>query len=68
MAERFANYLSGSQNISKDEAYARMAATLPQNRIVEPEEVARLAVMLAGDEAKGINGQAISVDEGAALS
>ena len=38
------------------------------NRIVEPEEVARLAVMLAGDDAHGINGQAISVDQGAALS
>ena len=45
-----------------------MAATLPQNRIVEPEEVADLVVMLASDGARGINGQAISVDEGASLS
>lgn len=68
MAERFAAYLVASEAITRDEAYARMAASLPQNRIVEPEEVASLAVMLAGEQAQGINGQAISVDEGAALS
>ncbi len=68
MAERFASSLSQSRGIPKEEAYAQMAATLPQNRIVEPEEVAELAVMLASDGARGINGQAISVDEGASLS
>ena len=68
MAERFANYLSDAKGMTKEEAYAQMAATLPQNRIVEPEEVADLAVMLAGDGARGINGQAISVDEGASLT
>lgn len=68
MAERFASYLSESTSITKEEAYDQMAATLPQNRIVEPGEVADLAVMLASDAARGINGQAISVDEGASLS
>ncbi|MGH2593973.1 MAG: SDR family oxidoreductase, partial [Anaerolineae bacterium] len=68
MAERFANSLTQAKGITKEEAYAQMAATLPQDRIVEPEEVAELAVMLAGDGARGINGQAISVDEGASLA
>lgn len=68
MAERFANSLTQSKGITKEQAYAQMAAMLPQNRIVEPGEVAELAVMLAGDGARGINGQAISVDEGASLS
>jgi NAD(P)-dependent dehydrogenase (short-subunit alcohol dehydrogenase family) len=68
MAERFADHLSESLHISQSEAYAQMAATLPQNRIVEPDEVAELAVMLASDAARGINGQAISVDQGASLS
>ncbi len=68
MAERFASYLSAAKGVTQEEAYAQMAATLPQNRIVEPEEVADLAVMLASERARGINGQAISVDEGASLS
>jgi NAD(P)-dependent dehydrogenase (short-subunit alcohol dehydrogenase family) len=37
----------------------------PQNRMVESEEVAALAVMLASDLARGINGQAINIDGGA---
>jgi NAD(P)-dependent dehydrogenase (short-subunit alcohol dehydrogenase family) len=36
----------------------------PQNRLVTPEEVAALAVLLASDEGRGINGQAINVDGG----
>lgn len=68
MAERFADHLSESLHISREDAYAQMAATLPQNRIVEPDEVAELAVMLASDAARGINGQAISIDQGASLS
>jgi NAD(P)-dependent dehydrogenase (short-subunit alcohol dehydrogenase family) len=36
----------------------------PQNRIIEPEEVATVAVLLASEEGRGINGQAINVDGG----
>jgi len=68
MAARFADHLVALKGIPREEAYAQMAATLPQNRIVEPDEVAELAVMLASDAARGINGQAISVDQGASLS
>jgi NAD(P)-dependent dehydrogenase (short-subunit alcohol dehydrogenase family) len=39
----------------------------PQKRLIEPEEVADLAVMLASDSAKGITGQAINVDGGAVM-
>ena len=36
----------------------------PQNRLIQPEEVAALAVFLAGPDAHGINGQALTVDGG----
>ena len=39
----------------------------PQNRLVTPEEVAALAVLLASYEGRGINGQAINVDGGTLL-
>lgn len=39
----------------------------PQNRLITPEEVAALAVLIASDEGRGINGQAINVDGGSVL-
>jgi NAD(P)-dependent dehydrogenase (short-subunit alcohol dehydrogenase family) len=51
------------------EAEARMALEKlsPQNRLIEPEEVAAMVVMLAGDTGRGINGQAINIDGGAVM-
>jgi NAD(P)-dependent dehydrogenase (short-subunit alcohol dehydrogenase family) len=46
------------------EAIKRMS---PQNRLVTPEEVAALALLLASEDGRGINGQAINVDGGAVL-
>jgi len=40
----------------------------PQNRLMQPEEVADLALVLAGREAAGINGQAINLDGGGVTS
>jgi NAD(P)-dependent dehydrogenase (short-subunit alcohol dehydrogenase family) len=39
----------------------------PQSRMIEPEEVAAVVVMLASDVAQGINGQAINIDGGAVM-
>jgi NAD(P)-dependent dehydrogenase (short-subunit alcohol dehydrogenase family) len=39
----------------------------PQKRLIEPEEVAAVAVLLAGDAAKGITGQGINIDGGAVM-
>lgn len=39
----------------------------PQQRLVAPEEVAALALLLASEEGRGINGQAINVDGGSVL-
>ena len=46
------------------EAIKRMS---PQNRLITPEEVAALALLLASEEGRGINGQAINVDGGSVL-
>ena len=40
----------------------------PQNRLITPEEVAALALLLASEEGRGINGQAINIDGGTILS
>ena len=40
----------------------------PQNRLIMPEEVAALALLLASEEGRGINGQAINVDGGSVCS
>lgn len=46
------------------EAIKRMS---PQHRLVTAEEVAALALLLASEEGRGINGQAINVDGGTVL-
>jgi 3-hydroxybutyrate dehydrogenase len=52
---------------SEDEALDVLKRMSPQNRLVTPEEVAALALLLASDEGRGINGQAINVDGGSVL-
>ena len=47
------------------EARATLERVSPQNRLITAEEVAAVAVLLASDSARGINGQAINVDGGA---
>jgi NAD(P)-dependent dehydrogenase (short-subunit alcohol dehydrogenase family) len=49
---------------SADDARSALEAMSPQKRLIEPEEVAALAVFLASAEAHGINGQALNVDGG----
>lgn len=49
---------------SADNALAALKKMSPQNSLVTAEEVAALAVLLASEEGRGINGQAINVDGG----
>jgi NAD(P)-dependent dehydrogenase (short-subunit alcohol dehydrogenase family) len=53
---------------SYEEALQSLAAFSPQRRLVEPDEVAALAVLLASDDARGITGQAWNLDGGAVQS
>ena len=50
---------------SYEDAMRSLAAFSPQRRLVEPEEVAALAVLLASDDARSITGQAWNLDGGA---
>ena len=52
-----------------DEAQARetLERLNPQNRLIQPEEVAALTLFLAQDASQGITGQAINVDGGAVM-
>ena len=52
---------------SADDALETLKKMSPQNRLVTPEEVAALALLLASEEGRGINGQAINVDGGTVL-
>jgi glucose 1-dehydrogenase len=49
------------------EAYAELMKLIPYNRIGEPEDVARVAVWLASDEADYITGTTLYVDGGMTL-
>jgi NAD(P)-dependent dehydrogenase (short-subunit alcohol dehydrogenase family) len=52
---------------SADEALETLKQMSPQNRLATPEEVAAVALLLASDEGRGINGQGINVDGGTVL-
>jgi NAD(P)-dependent dehydrogenase (short-subunit alcohol dehydrogenase family) len=64
----------GIENITKKtgksaaDALNAIKRMSPQNRLVTAEEVAALALLLASDDGRGINGQAINVDGGTVLS
>jgi NAD(P)-dependent dehydrogenase (short-subunit alcohol dehydrogenase family) len=50
------------------QAREALEKTNPQRRLMEPEEIAAVAVFLAQDIAKGITGQAINIDGGGVMS
>ncbi|HEV2705228.1 MAG TPA: 3-oxoacyl-ACP reductase FabG [Pyrinomonadaceae bacterium] len=67
MTTRAVEKITEKTGRSAEEALEALRRMSPQNRLVTPEEVAALAVLLASDEARGINGQAINVDGGSVL-
>ncbi|HEV3470785.1 MAG TPA: SDR family NAD(P)-dependent oxidoreductase [Pyrinomonadaceae bacterium] len=50
-----------------DEALEALKRMSPQHRLVTPEEVAALCLLLASEDGRGITGQAINVDGGSVL-
>jgi NAD(P)-dependent dehydrogenase (short-subunit alcohol dehydrogenase family) len=50
---------------SAEQALESLLRMNPQHRLVTPEEVAALCLLLASEEGRGINGQAINIDGGA---
>jgi NAD(P)-dependent dehydrogenase (short-subunit alcohol dehydrogenase family) len=53
--------------MDSEKARAVLAQSSPQNRLIEPDEIASLAVYLSSDAARGINGQAINIDGGSLM-
>ncbi len=55
------------EGVSPEEFRRQAEARVPLGRFIEPQEVARLALFLASDAGRGITGQAINLDGGAAM-
>jgi len=64
MTEESVANIAAKTGLSETEAREHLFSTSPQNRLIEPEEVAFLIASLCEPEAKGINGQAIVLDGG----
>lgn len=67
MTTRGIKNITQKTRLSADEAMESIKKMSPQNRIIEPEEVASVALLLASDDGRGINGQAINVDGGTVM-
>jgi len=67
MTSRGIENIVAKTGTSAEDALAAIKKMSPQNRLVTAEEVAALAVLLASEEGRGINGQAINVDGGTVL-
>jgi NAD(P)-dependent dehydrogenase (short-subunit alcohol dehydrogenase family) len=60
--------ISTRTGMSEAQARETLAKSSPQHRLIEPEEVASIAVFLARESSKGITGQAINIDGGGVMS
>jgi NAD(P)-dependent dehydrogenase (short-subunit alcohol dehydrogenase family) len=59
--------IAARTKLSEAEARATLEKISPQNRLITPEEVAHVALMLVGENARGLTGQAINVDGGTVM-
>jgi NAD(P)-dependent dehydrogenase (short-subunit alcohol dehydrogenase family) len=67
MTSRGIENIVAKTGTAKEDALAALKRMSPQNRLVTAEEVAALALLLASEEGRGINGQAINVDGGTVM-
>ncbi|HEX5706080.1 MAG TPA: SDR family NAD(P)-dependent oxidoreductase [Pyrinomonadaceae bacterium] len=67
MTDKALRNIEAKTGKSVDEALEIIKRQSPQNRLVTSEEVAAVALLLASEEGRGINGQAINVDGGTVL-
>jgi NAD(P)-dependent dehydrogenase (short-subunit alcohol dehydrogenase family) len=67
MVERGVERITTRTGRSAEEALDMLKRMSPQNRLVTPEEVAALALLLASDEGRGITGQGINIDGGTVM-
>ena len=64
MTSRGVERITSRTGRTAEEALDTLKKMSPQNRLVTSEEVAALALLLASDEGRGINGQGINIDGG----
>lgn len=64
MLERSVENIVSKTGRTVEEARATLAAANPQNRFVQPDEVADAVLWLCGDKAGSVTGQAISISGG----
>lgn len=67
MVSRGIERITSRTGRTAEEALDTLKKMSPQNRLVTPEEVAAVALLLASDEGRGITGQGINVDGGTVL-
>jgi NAD(P)-dependent dehydrogenase (short-subunit alcohol dehydrogenase family) len=67
MVSRGIDRITARTGRSAEEALESLRKMNPQNRFVTVDEVASLAQLLASDDGRGINGQAINIDGGTVL-
>lgn len=67
MTTRALENITQKTSLTKDQALDSIKKVSPQNRLVTAEEVAALALLLASEDGRGINGQAINIDGGGVL-
>lgn len=65
MAQHSIAHLAAQLGVSEDEAKRRACADVPLGRFLEPEDIARFVVFLAGRGGDGITGQHLSICGGA---
>jgi NAD(P)-dependent dehydrogenase (short-subunit alcohol dehydrogenase family) len=64
MVTRGIDRITSRTGRSADEALESIKKMSPQHRLATAEEIAAVALLLASDEGRGINGQGINVDGG----
>ena len=64
MTEHSVAQITEKAGVTPEEARQHIMSLSPQGRLIRPEEVAAVALMLCGKDAEGISGQAIAIDQG----
>ena len=68
MADEAARRIAAKTKRSEDDARAALEKMSPQQRMIEPEEVAHVVAMLCAAEARGVHGQTLCIDGGQVMS
>lgn len=67
MTDRSASNIAARIKVTPEQARATLEKFSPQNRLITPDEVVHVVLLLIDDKAYGITGQAINVDGGTVM-